>query len=154
MSGLKSCEDCGEPIDVLRRPVRRLRWSRYWWHGWTSLLGNPLRYCPACGALYSFGGQLLGSAVVETAHELKARDFRDDMIGLRDGFGTIVVASGLTVGWTILGPVAYDVTVAIWAGAVGGISLLPFSFFAKKARKAKSELRQLRSARTKGLLPR
>ena len=149
---LDQCQECGADIAILRKPLRRLRWTRYWWVGLSSLGSQPLRFCPDCGALYGPRGNLLAKAVVETTTESKQRRFRDDMVGLRDGFGTVVVASGMTIGWTVFGPVTYDVAVAVWAAALGGASMLPFGYFARKAQKAKKELKRLRTVRIRGEL--
>jgi hypothetical protein len=137
----------------LQRPARRLSGTRHWWRGFAVVFTDPLRYCPICGALYTPSNRLIDEAVVETSTEQKARGFRDDMVGLRDGFGAVVIASGATIGWTVFGPATYDAFVTVVAAAAGGVSLLPFTYFARKARRAKHELRRLRSARVRGEIP-
>lgn len=153
MTELGTCEKCGDSIEVLRRPVHRLRGTRHWWRGFAVVFTDPLRYCPVCGALYTPANRLIDEAVVETSTEMKARGFRDDMAGLRDGFGAVVLASGATIGWTVFGPASYDAVVTVVAAAVGGVSLVPFTYFARKVRTAKHELRRLRSARARGEIP-
>ena len=44
----------------------------------------------------------------------------------------------------------YDIRVIVIMGAVGGIALLPFTYFARKAVQARRELKGLKTARIKG----
>jgi hypothetical protein len=150
MAVAHECQTCGEPLEILRHPLRRLRWTRYWWEGLLSLVSQPLRFCAACGSIYRNDGHLLATGAAETAVEVKAGGFRDDMINIRDGFGTIVIASEIAVIWTLAGPGAYSPAVSVLAGVVGGAALVPFSYFALRARKAKKELKRLKVARLKG----
>ncbi len=117
-----------------------------------SLFGKPLRACEHCGALYQFDGRLLAAGAVETNTELEVRRFRGEMVGLRDGFGTVVIASEIAVVWTLVGPITYDPSVPILAGSIGLVALLPFGYFARKVYKARKELKQMRTARKQGNL--
>ena len=144
------CTNCGADLEVLVRPVRRLRWTRHWWRGVSSLLSQPLRHCKACGSLYDAAGALVATGATETETEAKVRRFRNDMIGLRDGFGAVVLGSGLTVAWTVLGPVTYDPMVTVLAGSLGVAALGPFGYFMTKVRKIKRQLKEWRKARKHG----
>lgn len=147
-----ACQQCGEPLEVLRHPLRRLRWTRYWWHGLASLVSQPLKVCATCGNIYTFSGRFVAAGVAETAAEMKAQGFRDDMANLRDGFATVVIASQIALVWTLAGPGSFEPTVSVLSAVVGGAALLPFVYFAKKTRQAKKELKRLRMARQQGEL--
>jgi hypothetical protein len=146
----KPCERCGRELEVLHRPLRRLRWSKHWWRGASSLFSQPLRICPGCGSLYDYNGQLVAAGAAETEVEMRARRFRGDMVALRDGFGAVVLASGMTVAWTLLGPLSYDLAITILSASVGAVSLMPFGYFARKARAARREIKRLKQARREG----
>jgi len=146
----QACERCGRELEVLDRPLRRLRWTRHWWRGASSLFSQPLRICSGCGSLYDFKGTLVAAGAAETEIEMRARRFRGDMVALRDGFGAVVLASGMTVAWTLVGPLGYDLAITILSGSVGALSLLPFGYFARKARAAKQEIKRLKQARREG----
>jgi hypothetical protein len=115
-----------------------------------SLVSQPLLFCAACGSIYRTDGSLLATGAAETAVEVKAGGYRDDMVNIRDGFGTIVIASEIVVIWTLAGPGAYSPAVSVLAGVLGGAALVPFTYFALKVVKAKKELKRLKMARLKG----
>lgn len=145
-----TCVRCGTELEILSRPLRRLRWSKHWLKGASSLFSQPLRLCSTCGSLYDQSGALVAEGAAETDNELRTTRFRNDMIGMRDGFGAVVVGSGMTVVWTIAGPVSYDPFVTVLAGTVGVLALAPFGYFFAKVRKIKRELKDLRKARKQG----
>ena len=116
----------------------------------SSLFSQPLRYCPDCGTLYDHTGELIAAGAAETEIELKTGRLKDDMIGLRDGFGAVVVGSGITVAWTILGPLSYDPVVTALAAGVGVLAMGPFGYFFVKVRRTKKRLREWRRARKEG----
>ncbi len=146
----QDCKQCGHPLDVLRRPLRRLRWTRHWWRGLASFVGHPLRVCTNCGTVYTYDGRLVATGAAETDAEMRMRGFRYDMAALRDGFATLVLAGEVSAIWTLMSSTPYDISVTIIAGAVGGLALIPCSYFARKAARAKKELRRLKTARLKG----
>ena len=84
-------------MEVLRRPVRRLRWTRYWWEGFKSLLGRPLQHCSYCGAIYSADGDLVAAGAIETEAERRLNVYRRDMAAIRDSFAGVVVGAELLV---------------------------------------------------------
>lgn len=120
--------------------------------GLKSLLSKPLRVCPGCGAIYTWEGQLLAAGVAETAEELRLSAYRSDMTRLRDAFGGIVIAAELAVIWMSAGAATFPVLAPILAIGAGGVALLPFAYFGRRAREAKKELKRLREARVKGEL--
>lgn len=130
--------------------MRRLRFTRYWGYAFLAGRDRPLRLCPSCGSLYRHDGQLIAAGATRTVHEEKLIRHRNDMKWLRAAFGSVTVASGLSVAWTLLGPLPYDMIVTLGVGAVGVASVLPFGYFSRKARIAKKELRALKSARKEG----
>ena len=146
----QDCKQCGHPLDVLRRPLRRLRWTRHWWRGLASFVSHPLRVCTHCGTIYTFDGELVAAGAAETDVEMRMRGFRHDMAALRDGFATLVLAGEVSAIWTLMSSTPYDISVTIIAGTVGGLALIPFSYFARKVAGAKKELRRLKTARLKG----
>jgi|SRR3990170_2377164 len=152
-SGNPTCQRCGGPLEVLRHPLRRLRGSGYWREGLRSLFALPLRVCPRCGAIYRFEGQLVAVGAAETADELRLKTYREDMAHLRDSFAAVAVAAELAVIWISSGTATFPVLAPIVAIGVGGGALLPFTYFARKARDARAELKRLREARVKGELP-
>lgn len=146
----QECQQCGYPLEVLSRPLRRLRWTRHWWRGLASLVTHPLRVCTKCGTIYTYDGRLVAAGAAETDAELRLHGFRSDMIALRDGFATVVLAGEVSVIWTLMSSTAYDIGVTIIAGTLGGLAIIPFTYFARKVTKAKRELKTLRRARLKG----
>ena len=72
------------------------------------------------------------------------------MVHLRDGFATLVLASEVGAVWTLMNAGSYDLRVTVVMGAIGGLALIPFTFFARKASTAKRELKALKTARLKG----
>ena len=145
-----NCQQCGHPLEILKRPLKRLRWTRYWWRGVASLVSQPLRLCPQCGSIYTHAGVLVATGAAETNAEMRLRGFKDDMIHLRDGFATLVLASEVGAVWTLMNAGSYDLGVTVVMGAIGGLALIPFTFFARKASTAKRELKSLKTARLKG----
>jgi len=75
------------------------------------------------------------------------------MAHLRDSFAAVAVAAELAVIWISAGTATFPVLAPIVAIGVGGGALLPFTYFARKARDARAELKRLREARVKGELP-
>ena len=144
------CQQCGHPLEILRRPLRRLRWTRYWWRGLASLMSQPLRVCTQCGSIYTHQGVLVAARAAETDTELRLRGFKDDMAHMRDGFATLVLAGEAGAVWTLLNAGSYDPRITVLMGAIGGLSLVPFTIFARKALKAKRELKGMKRARLKG----
>ena len=95
-------------------------------------------------------GNVPSVATSETDAELRVGGFRHDMRALRDGFATVVLAGEVSAIWTLMSSTSYDISVTIIAGTIGGLALVPFSYFARKVMLAKRDLKQLRSARIKG----
>lgn len=148
------CARCNGPLEILHHPVRRLWGTRYWLQGVRSLLAKPLRLCPACGAIHTWEGELLAAGAAETDDELRLKAYRSDMGRLRDGFASVVIAAELAVIWMSASTTAFPVVAPVLAIATGGLALLPFAYFSRKAKEATSELKWLRDARTRGqLLP-
>ena len=146
----QQCKQCGHPLEILNRPLRRLRWTKHWWRGLASFATHPLRVCSNCGSIYTYAGQLVASGAAETDAELRVRGFRHDMRALRDGFATVVLAGEVSAIWTLMSSTSYDISVTIIAGTIGGLTLIPFSYFARKVTLARRDLKELRSARIKG----
>ena len=146
----QQCEQCGHPLEILKRPLRRLRWTKHWWHGLASFVTQPLRVCTKCGSIYTYAGRLVASGAAETDAELRVGGFRHDMRVLRDGFATVVLAGEISAIWTLMSSTSYDISVTIIAGTIGGLALIPFSYFARKVMLANRDLKELRSARIKG----
>ncbi|MCZ6917352.1 MAG: hypothetical protein O7I93_11285 [Gemmatimonadetes bacterium] len=142
-----TCQLCEHPLAILGRPLKRLRWTRYWWRGLQSLLSSPLRVCTKCGAIYTFNGQLVAAGAAETDAELRLRGFKDDMAHLRDGFATVVLTGEVGVIWTMMSSVGYDPTIPIIMGTVGALAIAPCAYFARKASLAKKDLKLLKAAR-------
>lgn len=151
---MNDCVRCQQPLEILRHPLRRLRRTGYWWLGVQSLFGRPLRLCPACGAVYTWEGELLAAGAAETDEEVRLRTYRSDMSRLRDSFGAVVVAAELAVIWMSAGTTTFPPIAPILAIATGGGALIPFTYFHRKARAARAELKRLRAERVKGALPR
>jgi hypothetical protein len=147
------CQRCGAALEVLKHPLRRLRGSGYWREGLRSLFALPLRVCPRCGAIYRYEGQLLAAGAAETADELRLKSYREDMAHLRDSFAAVAVTAELAVIWMSAGVASFPLLGPLVAIGVGGGALLPFTYFARKARDARRELNRLRSIRVKGELP-
>ena len=118
-----------------------------------SLFGRPLKLCPDCGAIHTWEGELLAAGAAETSEELRLRVYRGDMARLRDSFGAVVVAAELAVIWMSAGANPFPVIAPFLAIATGGVALIPFTYFNRKARAARQELKGLRAARMKGALP-
>ncbi len=149
----KSCQMCGQGLEVLRHPVRRLRWTRHWGKGVASLFSRPLRVCGNCGAMYSGEGELLAAGAVQTEVEQRLDIYRRDMAHLRDSFGGVIVAAELAAVWLMVGAQTANVAGAVVAGSIGVATILPFGFFARKARGAKLELKKMKQARLGGRIP-
>ncbi len=145
-----NCQQCGQPLEILKRPLKRLRWTRYWWRGVASLVSQPLRLCPQCGSIYTQAGALVATGAAETNVEIRLRGFKEDMIHLRDGFATLVLASEVGAVWTLMNAGSYDLGITLVMGTIGGLALIPFTFFARKASKARRELKSLKTARLEG----
>ena len=146
------CARCGHELTVLRRPLKRLRWTRYWWKGFVSLFTGPLRTCSQCGAIYANDGSLLAEGAVATEAEQKLDLYRKDMAYLRDSFGGVVIAAELVAVWLIAGPGAIlgpEVAISV---AVGVGALFPYMYFGRKARLAKKDLKELTAARRSGTI--
>jgi len=150
MTDPNRCDRCGQPLVLLRKPLRQLRWSRHWIHGARSLFTGPLKVCNQCGAIYTTEGELLAAGAIETVAERKLDTYRKDMAYLRDAFGGVVIASECVALWLAFGGVSAEAAQVIVAGAFGGAMILPFSYFAGKARLARRDLKKLRQARRSG----
>ena len=150
MPTVGQCERCGHDLETLRSPVRRLRWTRYWWKGFTSFFTGHLRICPRCGAMYTGDGALLAAGAVETDSERRLNIYRKDMAYLRDGFAAVIVAAELAVVWLASGAEAFELAKVLLAGGVGLGALGPFAYFARKAQLAKRDLKRLKDARLRG----
>ena len=146
---LGNCKLCAFPLEVLRKPVRRLSWTRHWLRGFSSLLTRPLRVCPSCGAMYSGEGELLAVGAVQTEPELKLDGYRRDMAYVRDSFGGVVVASGLAGAWLMAGAETANLVGAIIAGSIGAVSIVPFGFFGSRVRRARKELKSMKAERVR-----
>lgn len=150
MAERTKCQRCGHDTEVMDRPGRRLRFTRYWGYAFLAARDHPLRLCPSCGSIYRHDGELIAAGVTPTIHEERLIRHRNDMRWMRAGFGSVIAASGLSVAWTLIGPVSYDMIVTLGAGALGVAAFLPYEYFSRKARIAKKELRALKSARKEG----
>jgi len=146
------CEICGHPLEILTKPVRRLSWTHHWWTGFSSLFGRPLRVCTSCGAIYSEEGGLLAAGAVQTEAEQKLDLYRRDMSYLRDSFGGVIVAAELAALWLVAGAESANPLGALLAASIGVVSFAPFGYFALKARRARKDLKLLKTARVKGQL--
>ncbi len=151
---LGNCKLCAHPLEVLRKPVRRLSWSRHWLRGFASLFTRPLRICSTCGAMYSGDGELLAVGAVQTEPEIRLDTYRRDMAYMRDSFGGVIVASGLAGAWLLGGAEATNLVGAIIAGSIGAVSIVPFGFFGSRVRRARKELRAMKAERMKRQLGR
>jgi hypothetical protein len=144
------CSRCGHTLDLVRKPLRELRWSRYWVEGAKSLFTGPLKRCGQCGAIYSAEGELVAAGAIETDAERKLDTYRKDMAYLRDAFGGVVVAAEAVALWLAFGTAAPEMVKVIVSASLGGAMLVPFTFFARKTRLARMDLRRLRQARRSG----
>ena len=114
----QDCTQCVHPLDDLRRPLRRLRWTRHWWRGLASFVSHPLRVCTHCGSIYTYEGELVAAGAAETDAEMRIRGFKYDMAALRDGFATLVLAGEISAIWTLMSSTPYDISVTIIAGTL------------------------------------
>lgn len=147
------CDRCGHDLEVLRKPVRRLRWTRYWWQGVKSLFGRPLQHCAHCGAVYSADGDLVAAGAIETDAERRLNVYRRDMAAIRDSFAGVVVGAELLVVYLLSGPEGATLTKVVLASGVGAGALVSHLYFGHKARLAKRDLKQMRAARRSGKIP-
>lgn len=150
MTDADRCTRCGHSLALMRKPLRELRWSRYWLEGAKSLFTGPLKMCGQCGAIYSGDGTLVAAGAIETDAERKLDVYRKDMAYLRDAFGGVVVAAEAVALWLAFGTAAPELAKVIVSASVGGAMLLPFTYFARKARLARQDLKRLRQARRSG----
>jgi hypothetical protein len=118
--------------------------------GAKSLLTGPLKMCGQCGAIYSEDGSLVAAGAIETDAERKLDTYRKDMAYLRDAFGGVVVAAEAVALWLAFGTAAPELAKVIFSASLGGAMLFPFSYFARKARLARKDLKRLRQARRSG----
>jgi predicted transcriptional regulator len=100
--------------------------------------------------MYTTDGELLATGAIETASERRLDLYRKDMAYLRDAFGGVVVAAELVALWLGFGTASAEVAQVIVAASFGGAMFLPFSYFARKARLARRDLKKLRQARRSG----
>ena len=149
----RNCQSCATELEILRRPLRRLRWSRYWFKGFASFFGRPLRVCPNCGAMYSGEGELLAAGAVQTEEEVRLDLYRRDMAYLRDSFGGVIVASAIAALWLFFGAESVNVAAGILAASLGAATFVPFGFFGGKARTARKQLKEMKAVRIKGHIP-
>lgn len=152
MPSSETCERCGQALDILRRPVQRLRWSGYWLEGLKSLWTGPLSICAHCGAIYSSDGALLAAGAVETEAERRLNLYRKDMAHVRDAFAAVVIAAEIVVIWMLMGPEPAGLVKVLLGSGIGIGSLVPFWFFGRRARLAKRDLKALREARRRGAI--
>ncbi len=147
---IANCQLCGQQLELLLHPVRRLRWTRHWFAGIASLFTRALRTCPNCGAMYSGDGELMAVGAVQTEPEQRLDTYRRDMAHLRDSFGGVFVAGQLAAAWLLGGLETANAAAAVTASSIGVLSIIPFVFFGSKARKAKKQLRTMKQERLKG----
>lgn len=147
------CVRCNSRLEVLSNPIRRLRWTKYWWKGFASLFSGQLRICPRCGAMYSGDGELLAAGAVETDAERRLNTYRKDMAYVRDGFAAVVVAAEVAMIWLIGGAETFELAKVVLSGGVGVLALGPFVYFARKTHLARRDLKQLKRARIGGAIP-
>ena len=69
---------------------------------------------------------------------------------LRDAFGGVVIAAECVALWMALGTASAEAAQVIVAASFGGAMFLPFTYFARKARLARRDLKKLRQARRSG----
>lgn len=150
---ITTCERCGRDLERLSNPIARLGWTRYWWRGAISLVTGPLWLCGACGAIYSTDGVLLGAGAIATDAEQKLDAYRRDMAHVRDAFAGVVIAAEVVVAWLVFGPHAGSALQLLVAAGAGAGALVPFWYFARKARLAKRDLKELKSLRRGSTLP-
>jgi hypothetical protein len=150
MTDPNHCARCGHELRILRKPLRELRWTRYWLQGARSLFTGPLKMCSQCGAIYTAAGEFVAAGAIETDTERRLDVYRKDMAYVRDAFGGVVVAAELVAIWLAFGTSSPELAKVIISASLGGVMLAPFSFFARKARLAKKDLKQLRQARRSG----
>lgn len=153
MAVIERCVRCDSQLEVLRKPIQRLRWTKYWWKGFASFFTGQLRICPRCGAMYSGDGELLAAGAVETDAERRLNTYRKDMAYVRDGFGAVVVAAELAMIWLIGGAETFELTKVVLSGGVGVVALGPFVYFARKTHLARRDLKRLKRARIGGAIP-
>jgi hypothetical protein len=72
------------------------------------------------------------------------------MAYLRDAFGGVIVAAELVVIWMIAGSEPVEIAQVLGAAAVGIGAAAPFTFFWRRARLARKELKRLSRARRDG----
>jgi hypothetical protein len=135
---------------VLRKPLSRLRWTRYWLKGLQSLFTGPLLMCRQCGAIHDQQGDLLAAGALATGVERRIDVYRRDMAYLRDAFGGVIIAAELVVVWMVAGPESFEAAQLLGAAGVGVGAAVPFAYFWRRARLAKRELRRLAEARRTG----
>lgn len=146
------CKLCGNDLGVLRHPIRRLRWTKYWSLGFKSLFGRPLKECLQCGAVYTWEEDLVAEGVVETAPELRLRNLRDDMANMRNSFGTIFLAGEFAALWMWFGPGIYEGAAPLVASAIAVLSLGPAAYFNRRVSQTRKRLKEIKEARAQGLL--
>ncbi|HEX9692276.1 MAG TPA: hypothetical protein VGA22_09280 [Gemmatimonadales bacterium] len=144
------CSRCGHQLDALRDPLRRLRWTRYWLKGFKSLFTGPMAVCGQCGAIFDQQGALVADGALATEVERRIELYRKDMAYLRDAFGGVIVAAELVVIWMIAGSEPVEIAQVLGAAAVGIGAAAPFTFFWRRARLARKELKRLSRARRDG----
>jgi len=100
--------------------------------------------------MYSQDGSLVAAGAVDTEAERTLDQYRKDMAYLRDSFGGVIVAAELVAIWLVAGPGAFAVGEVVLVGGVGAAAFIPYAFFARKAHRAKKDLKQLSTARKHG----
>lgn len=153
MTETQRCERCGHELVALLRPMRRLRWSRYWLTGFKSLFTGSMRICHQCGAMYSNDGTLVAAGAIATDAERSLDVYRKDMAHLRNAFLGIMIAAGGLASWLAFGPETFELGRVMLIGALGGGAAIPTGYFARKSHVAGRELRSLRRARRAGQIP-
>ncbi len=153
MTETPRCERCGHELEVLLKPVRRLRWSRYWLKGVKSLFTGQMRICRQCGAMYSNDGALVAAGAIATEAERRLDVYRKDMAHLRNAFLGIMIAAGGLASWLAFGPETFELGRVMLIGGLGGGAAVPSIYFGRKAHLAGRELKSLRRARRAGQIP-
>lgn len=150
MSRVTTCSRCHHDTEVLRRPFRRLSWTKYWGYAFANTRERPMRVCPSCGSIFRYDGELIAAGATSTVHEDSLVQYQHDMRGMRDAFRAVFVASGLGVAASLIWPLGIDMIATVSVGAVGIASLIPARYFGKKVRTVRKELREMKVARQEG----
>jgi hypothetical protein len=150
MTTRDACQRCGHATEILRNPLRRLKWTKHWRYAMAATASHPLRSCPSCGAMYRYDGKLLAAGATETIHETQIAAYRDEMKNLRNAFASVVIAAEIGAGATLLGLAPQSTIVTLVIASVGVAALIPVVYFSRKVRAARAEIKLLKRARREG----